>query len=429
MIPVLLDIIYCIALVVFSPVLLYRILVLGKYWGSLAERLGRISHLPARHDCIWLHGVSVGEVKAARTLVTEIKKALPNKEILISATSAAGRKMAASLYPDCLVVPFPLDFSWAIMRYFRYFQPHLLILMELELWPNLLLLANYHHIPVILVNGRLSVGSWKNYRLLGGLFPFMTRAIRYFAMQTEIYAERLKQLGIDEKRVMVTGNMKFDTTAAQKWLPRQPMVVQQLGLTPNLKVLVAGSTHAPEEKILLSCYRKLQDSFPELRLILVPRHPERAEEIAAWTRQVGLFPMRRSGISGHYRLDSDQVLIGDRMGELGELYTVAWIAFVGGSLIPHGGQNFLEPAGLGKAVVCGPFMDNFPDIRIFKEEQALIQLTAADSLEKTLTQLLRAPDTVRTLGEKAQELVSKNQGSSLKNCQMIVKMLNSATNS
>jgi 3-deoxy-D-manno-octulosonic-acid transferase len=424
MIPILLDIFYLLAALALSPLLFYRVWIRGKYKDTLAARLGRISHLPKPSQCIWLHGVSVGEIKAARPLVDRLKVGFPDSDIIISATSAAGKKMAAALYPDCRIISFPLDLSWTIRAYLHHFRPRLIVLMELEIWPNFLWHARHTKIPVVLVNGRLSAKSFRGYRYyLCGLFPCLTKGIRHYAMQSEIYAERLRSLGIPAEKISVTGNMKFDAIAPPKWLAKQAAIEKLLGLEPHLEVLLAGSTHAPEEKNLLACYCQLREEFPHLRLILVPRHPERSDEVAEWVRESKLLPVKKSEIVARYTMAGNHVVIGDRMGELAELYTVCHIAFVGGSLIPHGGQNFIEPASLGKAVVCGPHMHNFPEVELFLEQQAIVQLATAAALYPTIRELLGNAVQRKTLGEHAQELVARSQGSAERNYNLCLASL------
>lgn len=419
MIAILLDVFYLFAVLLLSPLLLYRIYVRGKYKDTLGERLGCVSHLPALTECIWVHGVSVGEIKAAKPLVERLKQQLPAVPILVSATSAAGKKMAAALYPDCRIISFPLDFSWSVRAFLRRFHPRLIVLMELEMWPNFLLQARRMDVPVVLVNGRLSERSFRGYRrYLGLFFSHLTAGVRHFSMQTEVYADRLMQLGVKPERITVAGNMKFDAIVPQKWLDRQPHLEKMLGLLPSMQVWLAGSTHAPEEKILLDCHVELRRQFPQLRLILVPRHPERANEVAQWVRQHDLLAVKKSEIAEGYIFQENHVVIGDRMGELAELYTVCNIAFIGGSLIPHGGQNFIEPASLGKAVVCGPCMHNFPEIRLFLDQQAIVQLPVNEALPAIMASLLQDANRRQQLGERARSLVYHSQGSAERNCQL-----------
>jgi len=394
----------------------------GKYKDSLKERLGCISSLPSLKDCIWIHGVSVGEIKAAQPIIAQCKKDFPDRKILLSSTSSSGRKIAKELYSECLVVPFPLDFSWSVLKYFRHFSPALVILMELELWPNFLYWARRKNIPVLLVNGRLSEKSFRRYSYLSKFFSYMTKAIRYFAVQNELYAQRFEKLGINKDRVCITGNMKFDAVFTEKNLQKKEKILKILG-NLDFPILVAGSTHSPEENILLSSYDELLSSFPDLRMILVPRDPQRAEEIAQCAIQKQFIVTKRTQIQEEFSFSPRHVLIVDTIGELSILYSIASVVFIGGSLIPHGGQNFIEPAFLGKAIVCGPYMHNFPDIRIFLEENALVQLENSQNLTKTLFHLLQNQDWNRTLGTKAKNIVEKSQGCTQKNMLLCLEFL------
>ncbi|NUM33825.1 MAG: 3-deoxy-D-manno-octulosonic acid transferase [Candidatus Brocadiae bacterium] len=418
-----LDILYCIAFVFVSPWLLYGMVKKGKYKDSIKARLGFISEFPRLQNCLWVHGVSVGEIKAAQPLVSELKRSFPDRKILLTSTSSNGIKIAKELYKECLVVPFPMDFSWSILKYFRHFSPSLIILMELELWPNFLYWAARKNIPVMLFNGRLSEKSFKGYSFwFGRLFNRMTKAVKHFAVQNELYANRFEKLGIPKEKICITGNMKFDAVFTEKNSLKKEELLKSLG-TMDFPVLVAGSTHAPEESILLSSYSELLSSFPDLRMILVPRDPQRAEEIAQWARQKQFTVTKRTQIQEGFFFSPKHVLIVDTIGELSILYSLAHVVFIGGSLIPHGGQNFIEPAFLGKAVVCGPYMHNFPDIRIFLEESALVQLENTQNLTKTLGLLLQDKEWNKSLGIKAQKIVQKSQGCTKKNIDLCLEIL------
>lgn len=420
------DILYFLILSVIFPFLLYRMYTKHKYWDTLKERMGGIGHLPKKKNTIWIHGASVGEIKGARGLVQKLRDEAPAREIIISAVSTAGKKVAAEMYPDCLVISFPLDFSWVVSRYIRHFDPALVILIELEIWPNFLQLADQKQIPVVLVNGRLSQRSFRGYyRYLRGLFPEISRPIVHFAMQNEVYLQRFLDLGIPKERLLITGNMKFDAINPEKWLSKKEALCQQLDIQPHFKVLVMGSSHAEEEEILLSCYRRLIADFSEVRAIIVPRHPDRKDEIARVVERHGLLPVKKSEIlNGQFHFQENHIVIGDIMGELAEIYTVAYITIIGGSFVPHGGQNFIEPASLEKTVVCGPFMFNFPEIAAFLEQNALVQLKSADQVYQTLVELLKFPEKVQDMGAKACQLIKQSQGSSQRNCDLCLKALN-----
>jgi 3-deoxy-D-manno-octulosonic-acid transferase len=329
------------------------------------------------------------------------------------------------LYPDCTVVPFPLDFSRAVRCYLDHFAPALVVFLELELWPNFLLAASNRDIPVILVNGRLSEKSYRGYaRYLRGIFPVMVANVRRFAMQNETYAERLIRLGIARERVTVTGNMKFDVAVEVAPEARQALR-RQCGLASDHLILVGGSTHAPEEKMLIASYRALLPEFPGLRLILVPRQPRRDAEIGQWIREHGFNVIYRSELSACERnpLAASDVIVGDLMGELVNLYGIAGIAIIGGSLVADGGHNFIEPAALGKAVICGPSMFHFQEAEEFARQGALLQLASADELESALRQLLRSDEKRTGLGVAARRIVEANRGTARRNAALCMDML------
>ena len=425
-ISILFDIAYLLLAVMLAPLIAYRMYFKGKYRDTIGQRLGVVD-FPQKPGAIWLHGVSVGEIKAAQPLVQKLQEMFSPEELVISATSTAGRNMAARLYPCCRIICFPLDFSWSVRRYLRYLQPRLIILLEWELWPNFLLWSHRSQIPVLLVNGRLSTRSFRRFkRYARWLFPKLTVAIRCFSVQAEIYRQRLLQLGVADHRIQVNGNLKFDAGDNQLHVDRQQQLFEQLGVTPEHLVLVAGSTHDPEEKILIASYLELRDDFPQLRLIIVPRHPQRADAIAVAIRQVGLLAIKKTQLPASYCFDANQIIIGDVMGELAQIYTLATIAFVGGSLIPHGGQNFIEPASLGKVVLCGPYMDNFPDIGYFVEQNAVVQLAKSEELVTRLRLLLNQPQQLRDIGQKAEYLVRQNKGSCQRNLQLCLETIQSA---
>lgn len=428
--PILLNLCYLIATIFALPILLYRILVQGKYWDTLAQRLGRIEHIPPSDHCIWLHGVSVGEIKAAQAMVQELQKNFPDRELVISVTSRAGREVAKQLYPECTIITFPLDFSWVVKRYLDYFRPDLIILIELELWPNFLYFCGQQKIPVILVNGRLSPRSFRGYsRYLGRWFVKMTKSIRYFSVQSEIYAERFQKLGIPSERIRVTGNIKFDVADQGTGVHRAAMTWQSWGLSEDALLWICGSTHTPEEKWMLECFCQIQGQFPTLRLVLVPRHPQRAEEIGRWVEEKKLLPIYKTKVPANgFQFQPNMVMIVDTMGELKNLYRLATVALVGGSFVHHGGQNFIEPASLGKPVICGPDMHNFPDVRAFLDQSAVIQVITLDELRVSLVQLLQDRKAREQIGKNAQAIVVRSKGSTLRNIALCYPFLEKTEN-
>lgn len=410
--PYILNIVYLFVLILASPIILYRILVKGKDRKTLLQRLGYIRKEKAD---IWIHGVSVGEIKAAQPLVLGLEKLYPNKKIVITSTSLSGLSIAKDIYPNHNILPFPFDFSWAVKRYFGIIQPKLVILVELEIWPNFLFFTKKHKVPVLLVNGRFSKKSSQRFGYLGSFFWYMTLGIHRFSVQNILYAERLEKLGIEKKRISITGNMKFDTisldiadiNSIDGWKKR-------CKIKENDVVLLAGSTHDPEEKIILDVYIRLMKKHSNLRLLLVPRHPDRKEKVANYVKEIG-YKHHFLSCLDDIDLNNKDVIICDVMGKLALLYNVAHVVFVGGSLIPHGGQNFIEPAVQKKAVICGPNMQNFPDIKLFVEKKTILQIKSKEELYNTLHFLLKSPTKIIEMGNQAALLVRELQGSIAKN--------------
>jgi 3-deoxy-D-manno-octulosonic-acid transferase len=377
-------------------------------------------------NTIWIHGVSVGEIKAVQSLITRLHELYPNIPLIISSTSKNGKATAEKLYPEHTIISFTLDFSWAILAFFKHFKPRLIILIELELWPNLLLLAKQKNIPVLVINGRLSEHSYKNYKkFLGRLFPFFTQGITKFSVQAEIYKQRFLQLNIDENRLLVTGNMKFDTVTTEKNFAKE--LISKINIEPKLEILVAGSTHAPEEEMIISHMIKIQKKFPNFRIILVPRDPNRADEICNLVTKRGLFPIKTSQLSKGFNFPFNHIVISDKMGELQSLYSICTIALIGGSLIPHGGQNFLEPAFFGKVVLCGHSMYNFPDLQIFLEQKAIVQSSSILGIVNSIEYFLENPKERQKIGKMAEMIVKKGKGSTLQNLALITSHINNPT--
>ncbi|HPY75309.1 MAG: 3-deoxy-D-manno-octulosonic acid transferase [Planctomycetes bacterium] len=415
-----LNIVYCILLFFILPFLAYRIIVKGKYRDSLSERWGKLNKNFT--SCIWVHGVSVGEIKAAQPLVQGLALSFPQYPIVISATSTFGRKVARELYPEHTVVAFPFDFTWSVRSFFQHFSPKCILLMELELWPNFLAEAKKRNVPVLSINSRLSEHSFQGYKRLGRLFYIFTKAILCFSVQHKIYAERFHKLGIENQRIVISGNIKFD--ALKMEIPQHEVenLKKELQLTEE-PVFIIGSTHAPEERILLQSFIEVQKHWKHLRLIIVPRNPARCDEISQWCQEFGLNAVRRSQLPSEQTLSCSSVILGDVMGELQKLYSVATFVFIGGSIIPHGGQNFMEAAALGKPVVCGRFMDNFPDIRFFIEQKAVMQVQNPENLTEVFCQLLSDKNMRDTMIAKSREIIQNSQGSTERNLLLVRSFL------
>lgn len=402
----LLDLAYLCGLTLASPYLLYKAITRPRHLAGLRARVGGAGFIrTGEGPCIWVHGVSVGEVAASEPLIRALERSLPGHEIVVTTSTQTGQAVARRKFPEKRVGYFPLDFSWSVKRALEAVRPSLVVLVELELWPNFLAEAKAQKIPVVVVNGRISERSFRGYRVARRVLPL--NDVAHYCVQTEQYAKRFKKLGVPDEKITVTGSMKYDnvvTASGDGATARASM-----GLGPDDVVWIAGSTHNPEERLLLDVFARLRAAKPELRLVLAPRHNERASEVAKQVEALGLTPVLRSKqATGAV---NDGVLIVDTLGELSRLYAGADLVFVGGSLIPHGGQNILEPAALGKPVFFGPHVANFQEsVDRLLEAKGAIQVKDEKDLEARLRELLADPPRARALGARALETIEAAKG-------------------
>lgn len=393
--PCLLNLIYATLLAACSPILLYRSIRTGRYREGWAEKfLGSAPHRIGDRPCIWFHAVSVGEVLLLRPVLKEMARRRPGWEVVISTTTRTGLMVARMTYPELVTFYAPLDFSWSALRAVARVRPTVLALVELELWPNLVWAAKQAGARVVIVNGRLSRRSHRGYRKLRGPLGPTLRRLDAVAAQNDEYAERFVDLGVPRARVRVTGSVKFDGLESDRSNPKTLALRHELGLAPEELVFVAGSTMEGEEAAALAAYRMARTRHPRLRLVLVPRHAERFEEVASWLKSEGERIVRRSEPGGPptYSLRRDlapPVILVDTIGELSSVWGLADVAFVGGSLRPgRGGQNMMEPAAFGAAVLFGPHTANFRAVveqllgcggaRMVADDRALAEALLAD---------------------------------------------------
>jgi len=358
-----LDALYLAALALLSPWLLWRGLRTGRYRRDLrAKLLGDVPALPPGEPVVWFHGVSVGEVHLLVTVIDAYRRRHPSHRVVVSSTTDTGLAEARARFPTDVVVPFPLDFSWAVGRAIRRLNPSLIVLAESELWPNFLAVAARRGVPVAVVNGRMSPRSFARLsRVARPARWLLYRHVRLLAVQSDDYSARLKLLGIDPAKVVATGSVKYDGAAGDRDTPKARELRRLSALPDGVPVLVAGSTHAPEESLVLGVFRQLRERFPTLRLILVPRHPDRFEEVAALVAASG-FDWRRRGQIVTPSETMPAVVLLDTIGELGAAWSLATVGFTGGSLDGRrGGQSMIEPAGYGVPVAFGPHVWNFRD--------------------------------------------------------------------
>lgn len=429
----LLNVAYLLVLAFAFPWLLYQRLRHGKYReGWDAKFWGRLPRRTGDNPCLWLHAVSVGEVNLLAPLLERWERSHPDWHIVISTTTQSGYALAKKKYAPRAVIYCPLDFSWAVRRAMRRIRPTLLVLTELELWPNLVSAAKRHGAKVAVVNGRLSEKSYRGYRRIRFFIRRVLENIDLLAVQNREYAERFVSLGPKSKTIHVTGSIKFDGARTSRDSEHTLRLSRLAGITTDDTVFLAGSTQDPEESLALAVFQRLAAEFPRLRLILVPRHPERFEEVAALLDRSHLTWQRRSklGSNGGPLAESGppaprpgngaseptsgsipRVLLVDAVGELGSWWGAAQIAFVGGSLSHRGGQNMIEPAGYGAAVSFGPNTWNFRDVvTLFLERDAAVVVRSEEELEAFVRRCLTNPAFADELGRRAQELVLQQQG-------------------
>ncbi len=421
-----LDALYLAALTLFSPWLLWRGLRTGRYRRDLrAKLLGDVPTVPAGEAVVWFHGVSVGEVHLLVTLVDGYRRRNPSRRVVVSSTTDTGLAEARARFPDDTVVPFPFDFSGAVGRAIIRLKPSLIVLAESELWPNFLAVAARRGVPVAVVNGRMSPRSYARLSRVAGVARWLLyRHVKLLAMQSDDYAARLKLLGVDAAKVVVTGSVKYDGAAADRDTPKAGELRRLLALPDGVLVLVAGSTHAPEESLLLEVFRQLRERFPTLRLVLVPRHPDRFEAVAALVAGSGFDWRRRSQIVTH--LDgTPAVVLLDTIGELGAAWGLATVGFTGGSLDgKRGGQSMIEPAGYGVPVAFGPHVWNFRDAaRSLVEVGGAVTVRDAGELTEVLGRWLGDEAARVAAGAAARAFVVAQQGATARTLDALDRLL------
>ena len=400
-----------VAFVLALPYFLWKGRATGKYRVSFRERMGVLPPTlnPEAAPSIWIHAVSVGEVLAARVLVAPLRQRFPALRIVVSTTTLTGHLVARSSLEGADALFFaPFDFRRPVRKALSAVKPRLLLLVETELWPNLIHEARRAGVRIAVANGRLSPASSARYRRIRFLLKHVLAEVDLFLMQGEAHAERARAIGAPPDRVRVTGNLKFDALGE----PTTPEPLARL-LAPATEpgpLLVAGSTMAGEEEMVLAAFRQVRTRLPQARLILAPRHPERFAETEGLVRTAGFTCVRRTAL-GVQPWSAGEVLLLDTMGELASIYPVAQVVFVGGSLVPSGGHNVLEPAAAGKAVVVGPHMENFQEIADqFRAEGAFVQVASPDALADALLGLLTDEARRRQVGERARALLSRSKG-------------------
>ncbi len=405
-------------LILAFPLVLPLILTSKKRRKTVLQRLG-ISSLPVRKPSgknaaaelhpIWIHALSVGETFASVELVKKIKEYNPDRKLFFSVSTATGFDEAEKRLTndvDCIFF-YPYDFLFSVRKMVRRVSPSLFVLVESDIWPTFLLELKKRNIPAVLVNARLSNSSFVGYKRLSWIITPVLNSFAAICVQSVNQANRFAEIGVKPEKLFVTGNMKFDRKADQVSRENIVSIRQSLGIQENKKVFLAGSTHPGEENILFHSFLSLKPTCSDLVLIVVPRNPDRSDEVCRLALESGLLVKKMS----QDKPDFPNVVVVDTMGFLGKLYAVADAAFVGGSLVPFGGHNPLEPAAFAKPIMFGPYMSDFPEIsKMMLGAEGAVEVTTAEDIDRAVRDFLTDPIKARRFGSNAFEVFKANQG-------------------
>ena len=415
-------------LIVLIPRFLFQAIAHGKYLPGMRQRLGSVPSLPeSREPTVWLHCVSVGETQAARPFVRELRKQFPNCRLVVSTVTVTGQKVARTAFSDDAVevIYFPFDWSWSVRRSLRAINPDVVLMMETELWPHFLRCCRKRGVLVGIVNGRISKKSYRGYTLVKFFVRRILKDISLAVMQTEADCERIRSLGMTKTQAVVGGNLKFDADPPKKSDALTAEIKNRFGLGENIPLILAASTHASEERIIVDSFKLLRDRSAATRLGIAPRHPERFAEVASVLERSGLRWARRSATLQPQDLDAEAILF-DSIGELTAIYPLATIVFVGGSLIKKGGHNVLEPAAAGVPVITGAHTDNFESIvQMLEERDAIVRLPPftepelTTALREAFELLLSSEERRSQLATDALDLLERNRGASARTLKLV----------
>lgn len=428
------SILLTIGVVALLPRFAYDALRHGKYVSGLGERLGQLPPLQTEgRPVVWLHCVSVGEAQAARPIARALLEKYPTHALVVSTVTATGQSIAREVFREdaSIVFYFPFDWAWTVRRALRHIKPSAVLIMETELWPRFLRECRRQQIPVAIVNGRLSERSFRRYRIIR---RFISRVVNFLAlalMQTKADARRLCALGMKPAQVLVSGNVKFDVGVNEVENALTEELRERFQLDDERQLVVAASTHAPEERIMIEAFKRLRAASPssQPRLLIAPRHPERFAEVPPLLDSSGFKWTRRSSAASALDPACDIILL-DTIGELRAVYPLAALVFVGGSIAPIGGHNVLEPAAAGVCIITGAHTENFAAItRAFLDAQALVQLPflpetqIETALAQACAELLTNDARRRSLGENARVALERNRGATERTINMLAPLL------
>lgn len=435
--PFVIDSFYLSAATLGAPYIVAKLFVSERFRSGLMQKLGWLPERRGSAPCFWVHAASVGEMLASRPLVKALDETFPDWEVILSTNTNTGLSVARKDFGDKLSFYFPFDLSWLDRKALTLLRPACILLIELEIWPNFLVAAHERRIPVIVVNGRISAKSVRAFktimRLSGAFREALNARENFYCARSQADASRFLELGIAEERVLVTGNVKYDSLPIEVPLERKERLRQIFKLRPEDLVLVGGSTHPGEEEILLRVFKTLKTELPALRLILVPRHIERAPEIEEKVLALGLPCVRRSrlAVSEANLLEGqvipperEGIIVVDTVGELQHIYSLAHCVFVGKSLKGIGGQNVMEPAGLARPILFGPHMENFSEeANLLLESGGARKVGDEGELLEAVRDVLTHSQPAEAMGQRAREVVLKNRGATLRSLEVLERLL------
>jgi len=412
------------------PYYALRIILTGKYKKSIGPKFGFIFPDVIKgmkgSPRIWVHAVSVGEVTAAAPIVSSLRKIFPHACIVLSTSTETGQEMALRMVPAATsYIYYPLDIPFVIRKVINLVNPDIFVPVETEIWPNFIRICREKDIKVVMVNGRISPRSFKKYSKTRFFWKKILAYVDEMGMISETDANRIKTMSVETSRVHVMGNAKYDSLAARADTILKEEMAETLNIDPGSKVFVAGSTHEGEEKVVLKVYKKLLEKYPDFMLIIIPRHIERREEVLSCAEEEGFSDcITMTEINGGKRRTKERIIIIDVIGELFKVYSLATVVFCGGSLVPKGGQNILEPAAWGKVIFYGPSMEDFMDEkRLLEEAGAGMTIMNEEELLGEIQTITEDPETLTLKGEAGRKVVASNMGASRRYAEMVKNLI------
>lgn len=437
------DIIYLLVGLIYLPVAAYNALIVGKNRHGWSQRFGYVPQLDPDQQRIWIHAVSLGEINATPKLVQLLQDRLPETDIVFSTTTDTGYARAVELYGSEKVFRFPLDFSTVISRTLKRINPSMIVLVELELWYNLLCMSTRRSIPIMVINGRLTPRSAERFKLLGPIARSMFQNLSWVGAQDQSIASRFIDSGVPAECVDVTSSLKWDTAEVTDHVEGADALAQALALENKKSIWVCGSTGPDEEALLLTAYHRLLDMKRDdpPTLVIVPRKPERFDEVTRIIESAGFICKRRSEHPDHPTQPENNntastqasskpiVILGDTMGELRKFYSLADVVFVGRTLVPMGGSDPIEAAALGKPVIVGLYTDNFQmPVKALQQAKAIHIVESELQLASAVRDFLKDSSNAKDIGSRARQVVIENQGATQQTVEKIIQSLETCTN-